>query len=301
MLSHRLKTSASFWGGLAALSLASIKHKTLGYIKPTGFSGSDLKQSIEHVTSIAEDYHNYAEIDGRRFVFEGANVLELGPGATLGAGVLLAGLGIQSYRAIDAFPLARLAPKEFYLALADAEKSLPANFDEKLIASAARSVAEGRDDLISYAFDPAFNARDLAGEKKFDLIVSNAAFEHFDDIDRTIREVSSRAAPGAFFIVGIDFQTHTRVIRERDPNNIYRFPAPLYQALHFPGQPNRRRPKDYVNALVREGWTNVVVRPVSVASPSYSNLTRGGLDFEFRDDDCDMHILTCFVAAERQR
>jgi hypothetical protein len=73
------------------------------------------------------------------------------------------------------------------------------------------------------------------------------------------------------------------------------------QALHFPGQPNRRRPKDYVNALVREGWTDVVVRPVSVASPSYSKWAREGLDSEFRDDDRDMHILTCFVAAKRQR
>ena len=301
MLSHRLKTSASFLGGMAASSLASIKHKTLGYIKPTGFSGflferrSNTSRRPRRITTIMPR----SQIRTAILSSKGPMCRKLG--RAHGAGVLLAGLGIQPDRVIGALPLARLAPKEFYLALADAEKSLPAIFDEKLIASAARSVAEGRDDLISYAFDPAFNARDLAGEKKFDLIVSNAAFEHFDDIDRTIREVSSRAAPGAFFIVGIDFQTHTRVIRERDPNNIYRFPAPLYQALHFPGQPNRRRPKDYVNALVREGWTNVVVRPVSIASPSYSNLTRGGLDSEFRDDDCDMHILTCFVAAERQR
>ncbi len=80
----------------------------------------DLERSIKHVTSIAEDYHNDAEIDGRRFVFEGANVLELGPGAALGAGVPRAGLGIQSYRAIDAFPLARVVPKEFYLLLSSA-------------------------------------------------------------------------------------------------------------------------------------------------------------------------------------
>jgi hypothetical protein len=299
MLTARLKNSAWFAGGLAALALVAAKHRLWGYATPTDFPATDWRRSARNVASIVENYRRSAEIDGRKFRFEGARVLELGPGQTLGAGVLMAGLGVMSYRAVDAFPLAQSTAPGFYAALA--EGPLADGLDRAKVAAAARAVAAGEPSLISFSHDARFDIGKLAGDRRFDLIVSNAAFEHFDDVDRTIGELSQCAAGGALFMAMIDFQTHTRFVREKDPNNIYRFPQPIYRALRFPGQPNRRRPRDYVRSLTQKGWINVSVRSVDTASSDYTAWTRDGLAAEFREPGCDMHILTGVVVAERAR
>lgn len=299
MLARQLKNSACFTGGLAVLALVSAKHKLRGYSTPTSFPSSDWQRSARNVIAIVEDYRRNAEIGGRRFSFDSARVLELGPGLTLGTGVLLAGLGIKSYHAIDAFPLVQSTALDFYRALT--EGPLPDGLDRSKVAAAARSVIEGDARLISYAHDTCFDIRKLVADRKFDLIVSNAAFEHFDDVDDTIAALSNCAAPGALFMAMIDFQTHSRLIREADPNSIYRFPAGIYRALHFPGQPNRWRPRDYARSLVQRGWISTSVRSVDTASPDYSAWAHEGLAAEFRADNCDMHILTGVIVAERPR
>ncbi|WP_163628673.1 hypothetical protein, partial [Morganella morganii] len=40
---------------------------------------------------------------------------------------------------------------------------------------------------------------------------------------------------------------------------IYRYSEGLYRLFSFPGQPNRRRPLDYVRAFEANGWKNVRV------------------------------------------
>jgi hypothetical protein len=299
MSAYRLRNTVYFAGGLAALVLVSAKHRVRGYSSPTGFAPSDWDRSTRNVVSIVEDYRRNAEIGGRRFAFEGARVLELGPGLTLGTGVLLAGLGIRSYLAIDAFPLAHATPADFYTSLA--RGPLPDGLDREKVATAARAVAESDTDLIDYAVDAAFDIRKLIGGRQFDLIVSNAAFEHFDDVDGTVGALTACAAPGALFMAMIDFQTHSRFVRENDPNSIYRFPAPLYRALHFPGQPNRWRPKDYVRSLTQRGWINATMRSVDTTSPEYAAWSRAGLASDFRAEDSEMHILTGILVAERPR
>ena len=299
MLAQQLKNSLYFTGGLAALMLASAKHKVHGYSTPTGFPPSDWERSAKNANLIVEDYRKNAEIDGRRFSFGGARVLELGPGLTLGTGVLLAGLGIKSYRAIDAFPLARSTSAGFYTSLANG--SLLDGLDRERVLAAARSLIADDPTFISYSVDPTFDVCKLVEDRKFDLIVSNAAFEHFDDVDTTIAELSACAAPGALFMAMIDFQTHSRFVREEDPNSIYRFPTSIYRALHFPGQPNRWRPRDYARSLIRNGWVNTCIRSVDTATQRYSTWTHEGLAADFQSEDCDMHVLTGVVVAERPR
>jgi SAM-dependent methyltransferase len=297
MLARQIKNSVCFAGGLAALALVSAKHRVIGYSTPTGFASSDWHKSADHVISIVNDYRKHANMNGRRFGFEGARVLELGPGLTLGTGVLLAGLGITSYFAIDAFPLAQSTAPEFYKLLA--EGPLPTGFDRLKVAAAAHSVIEGDARLIGYSHDPRFDVPKLVADRRFDLIVSNAAFEHFDAVDKIVAAISGCAAPGALFMAMIDFQTHSRFVRTADPNNIYRFSPRIYRALHFPGQPNRWRPRDYVRDLAQNGWMNVAVRSVETAPPDYCAWTHEGLAAEFQSNDCDMDVLTGVVVADR--
>jgi Methyltransferase domain len=297
MLGRRIKNNVYFAGGLAALALVSAKHRVNGYSTPTSFASSDWNNSADNVISIVNDYRKHAEFDGRRFAFEGVRVLELGPGLTLGTGVLLAGLGIKSYFAIDAFPLVKSTAPGFYELLA--KSPLPTDFDRPKVAAAAQSVIEGDPRLISYSHDPRFDVSKLVGHRKFDLIVSNASFEHFDKVDQVIAALSGCAAPGALFMAMVDFQTHSRLVRTADPNNIYRFSPGIYRALHFPGQPNRWRPSDYVRDLAQNGWINIAVRSVETAPAEYCSWTREGLAAEFQSENRDMHVLTGVVVANR--
>ena len=294
-----MKNLACFAAGLGVLTLAALKHRLEGYRSPTAFATTDLAEATRHVSIIVGDYVNYAGLYRPGMTFDGLDVLELGPGATLGTGVLLAGHGIRSYLAVDAFPLARSTPSEFYRRL-QSEARL-AGADPQRIAAAAEAVCAGRDAPVGYAVEPAFDIVKAAGSRRFDAIVSNAAFEHFDDIGRTIADVTSVARPGALFLALIDFQTHSRVVREHDPNSIYRIPDGVYKALHFDGQPNRCRPRDYVEALRRNGWINPMVRSVDVTDPDYAAWSNDGLAPRFRDTGAQMEILTGVVIAELPR
>ena len=87
-----------------------------------------------------------------------------------------------------------------------------------------------------------------------DIVFSQAAFEHFDDVQRTIQELSAGCSSNAVAIISVDLQTHSRWIRDKDPNNIYRYPDWLYNKFYFKGTPNRVRPYEYKELFEKYGW-----------------------------------------------
>lgn len=286
-----------FGAGLTFLGLACAKQRLRGYTTPTDFASDDWPSSMEHVRSIVSDIRKFPAMQGWDVDLHGRSVLELGPGATLGTGVLLAGLGIAHYQAIDVFPLARATPAKFYTSLAESE--LDEGVDREKVRAAARAMQNGPGGTIAYAVDRGLDIPRMVQGKKFDLIVSNAAFEHVEDIDATIAKLTEVAAPGAIFLAMIDFQTHSRWVRSRDPNSIYRIPGPIYRALAYDGQPNRKRPRDYVRALERAGWSDCGVRGVHIAPDDYLAWSTSGLSAPYRTVDSDMAILTGAVLAKR--
>jgi len=203
--------------------------------------------------------------------WHGRRVLELCPGDSLGIGVLALRAGAASYTAVDAFRL------------------------EKPENTAAILGQELRPELV-YIVDRQFDMASMLEGRRFDLIISNAAFEHFDDPAQTIRGLSPIAAPGCIAALIIDFQTHSRWIRDRDPNNIYRFSDWVYRLFFFPGQPNRWRPGDVIQTLSSCGWENV--RMVHVTKVDGSSHHLEGLNHRF-SGRTDMAILNCVMVAER--
>jgi hypothetical protein len=63
-------------------------------------------------------------------------------------------------------------------------------------------------------------------------------------------------------VAEIDLKTHSRWIRDHDPNNIYRYSNAIYRALWFRGIPNRVRPYEYRAIFEAHGWTNVRITPL---------------------------------------
>lgn len=284
--------------GLATLATASLHHRLRGYRKPTNFAASDWPRAIAHVVGIVEDWrHHLAEPGKGSFDFRGCDILELGPGATLGTGLLLIGLGARSYLAVDRFDLAGRTPGEFYRALS--QTALPDHYDRAAIRAAADALSHGLPGPVAAVTEPDFDIVAAVGARRFDLIVSNAAFEHFSEVAGVLAQVDAVARPGANLVAGVDFQTHTRGIRSRDPNSIYRFSPALYRKLSFPGQPNRLRPDHYAGTLEALGWTGIEVRPVDVADADYLAWSEAGLAPDFRCPSARMDILTGIVRARK--
>lgn len=278
--------------GLGILILVWVKHKVKGYTTPNTVGEDDLEGRHAYVLDVVQSWLRYVP---QRVEFNGRDILELGPGSSLGTGALLLAHGARSYLAVDTYGLAGTEPASLFAEMID-------RFPDPLRsenAEKAKEMTARRSRAFDYEVEPHFDIVKAADGRLFDMVLSCAAFEHFDDIDRTIADLSKVIRPGCVSLHIVDFQTHSRWIRDRDPNNIYRFPNWLYRILSFPGQPNRRRPADYRRAFEKNGWKEV--RVVSAASISQSLLAPSlrGLASPFNGVGMDMSMLNGVVIAIR--
>jgi len=296
----RFKSALLFCAGLLFLLLAKVKHSMLGYSSPKPFDLADTERcatyDIEVVDGWLTHLGDHLGADAN-LAIAGKDVLELGPGSDLGIGLYLLSKGVRTYSACDVNDLAVAAPDEFYEVLLNrVSLGLEAGRVDQLRADLA-STREGRQSPLNYVVREDFDLVEAFGENVIDIVFSQAAFEHFDDFDATVRSLSAVCRSGAVIVAQIDLKTHSRWIRDKDPNNIYRYPEWLYSALAFRGAPNRVRPNRYVNAFERHGWTGVTVTPVSRLG-AFDDF---GVDAAFRDRASQMDLLSVVLCARRAR
>jgi SAM-dependent methyltransferase len=286
-----------FVAGLAFLVLAKAKNVLRGYSTPKPFDISQTEPCVSYDLQVVDKWlghlGQYLNVDGEA-ALHGMDVLELGPGSDLGIGLYLLYKGARTYSACDVNGLAAAVPDEFYEALF-----------AKLPSGSQETVLQLRKDLIrtnngipsrlNYVVRADFDLASAFAEHTVDLVFSQAAFEHFDDIDATVNGLSKICRPGAVLVAEIDLQTHSRWIRDHDPNNIYRYPEWLYRALWFRGAPNRIRPLQYVRALERNGWTDIAVLPLSTLEDHDAS----ALYAAFRDNSNEMNLLSVVLCARK--
>ena len=133
-----------------------------------------------------------------------------------------------------------------------------------------------------------------------DIIFSQAAFEHFDDINETIKALSKITNPGAIIIALVDLKTHSRWIRDKDPNNIYRYPKWIYSLLSSRGTPNRIRPYQYKEALKKSGWTNIAIKPSTTLQSCKNKSYTTNLNKEFTGYKNQMNYLGIWICAKKE-
>lgn len=269
--------------GLGFLGLAWGKSRMRGYATPNRVATSDEAGKIAYLLDILASLRRYLP---PQFDLRGRDVLELSPGASRGNGVLFLALGARSYHAIDVFDLAGGEEPAFY-------DRLLGRFPEGREADRERALSIARTPgarEFGYAVGQDFDITRLAGGRSFDLIVSCAAFEHYDSPAEAIANLTRVARPGCESVHIIDLQTHSRWIRERDPNNIYRYPEAIYRLFRFPGQPNRQRPADYVRSFAAEGWSDIRFVPTRTIDLALREASLHGLAAPFAGRD-DMSIL----------
>jgi SAM-dependent methyltransferase len=229
-----------FLAGIAFLALAKAKHVLRGYSTPKPFALAETDRCIDYDVKIGNNLLGHLRAYGGSI--DNAHVLELGPGSDLGLGLYLLSKGAASYTAFDRNELAMNVPAEFY-----------ARFGERLGIPLQM-------DRLRYVARKDFDVAAALPPRSIDVVISNAAFEHFDDVGQTVRQLSEVVKPGGKIAAVIDLQTHSRWIREKDPNNIYRYPRWFYRLFYSPGQPNRVRPAEYRRFFEQAGWCNVNVR-----------------------------------------
>lgn len=267
-----------FAAGIGFLALAKAKNILQGYSTPKPFDISESARCIEYDLNVVRLWLSHLEkyTQGSNSLV-GKNVLELGPGSDMGIGIYLLANGCSCYNAFDVNDLMRSTPDGFYEQFFAKLKSLNIQADIDALQEELNRHKTGINSRLNYVVRKDFDIVSALGKSTMDIVFSQAAFEHFDDIESTISQLSNVCKPGALLIAEIDLQTHSRWIRVKDPNNIYRYPDWLYNLFWFRGIPNRIRPHQYREACERSGWTDVKIIPLSTLNDrkgGYSGLSK---------------------------
>jgi len=252
-----------FCVGIIFLALAKFKHLLQGYTTPKPYDVSLVDESIDYDLQIAQRYEDKLQ-ELADTAISAKRILELGPGSDLGTGLTLVEHGAAQYTGFDRHDLASAVPEGFY---------------NRFSSRSGLSTEALNDGRVEYVVREDFDLEAL-GSPEFDVALSNAAFEHFDNVPDTVCKLTRVMNPGSVALFEIDLKTHSRWIRDVDPNNIYRYPNWLYRFFYFPGQPNRLRPKSYVSALEQNGWTILSLEPANMLSEAYRTYT---VHRDFRD------------------
>jgi hypothetical protein len=301
LVGERLPNTLYRVAGTGFLGLAWLKHKVQGYRTPRPFALDDAEQCIAYDWSVVEGWRDaLREYCSTTEPFRGRDILELGPGADLGVAGFLLALGAASYRAADANPLLAAPPGGFYAPLTRRVALLTNQADASAIADELERAHAERGQRISWEWRPDFDLDAMVRPRSADLIVSQAAFEHFDDVRKTCAQLARAARPNAVLVAEIDLMTHSRWIRDRDPLNIYRHSDGLYRLLRFHGIPNRLRPSDYMAALHASGWIDIRVTHKETLGHEQLQKVRPHLQRRWRGDDADMRALSIVVLARRR-
>ena len=292
-----LRNTFYFLAGMVFLFLAKTKNLMQGYSSPKPFDLSDVDRCIDYDLNVVDHWLERLDEYAGKDALAARNVLELGPGSDLGIGAYLIARGCSRYNACDVNDLVRSAPDRFYERLLERldEKIARLNVDE--IRNSLAAARSGGESQINYVVRDDFDLVAAFGRNEIDLVVSQAAFEHFDDIDATVERLTEVCRDDAIAILEIDLMTHSRWIRDKDPNNIYRYPAWLYRFFWFRGIPNRVRPYQYKAAFERNGWSNITITPQITAANGVNAYS--GMSAPFRGKHNQMEALSFTLCARK--
>lgn len=287
--------------GALVLAVNKLRYAILGYRRPRGFSPAQIDRCIKYDFEVVDSWLGYLDAYlGKPANISGKNILELGPGQDLGVGLILLAKGIRKYSAIDANNLLAQSSGKFYKAHFRRleEKALDKAIVDELRRELERTQS-GQNNRLNYIWREDFDLSVLDGEG-VDFVFSQAAFEHFDEVDRTIGQLSSVVSPGAVLLAVVDLQTHTRWFRRRDPLNIYRYSDFYYRLCRYASQPNRLRPIEYHKILADNGWRNIQIRPLDVLDLDYLRKVKPHLNERFDAEDNQMEYLSVVICATKE-
>jgi len=291
-----------FYKGIGAvvLMLNKLRHDYRGYKTPRTFPMCDYEKATNYDIDIVNKWLFYLSRYSRDVQIEDKVVLELGPGADLGVGLYLLFKGVSQYNAVDVNNLIEDVPQDFYNYFFRRLENfyLHGKQDIGFLRSQLKLTIGNMGDRLNYICRKDFSLSDLE-KKSVDLVFSQAAFEHFDNVEATVRQLGEVCKPGAILIAIIDLKTHSCWIRDKDPLNIYRYGRSFYNRLKFHGSPNRLRPFEYERIFNKHGWMDVRTIPRKVLTDEYLKAVLKSLSKEFHDQQNKMGWLSIILCAKK--
>ncbi len=301
-MSRTLQNWFYFYAGIVFLALAKTKNIIQGYSSPKAFSINETTRCIEYDIDVVESWLSHLQkytSTSNDDILSNKRILELGPGSDLGIGLYLLSKGAGEYNAVDVNNLVQSVPNAFYEEFFAYFKDKNKEINESFLREELDKLRKGNNDKLNYVCRNDFNIYSALNGRKVDIVFSQAAFEHFDNIEETIESLSKVTTKGAIAIILVDLKTHSRWIRDKDPINIYRYPAWIYRLFNFRGIPNRIRPHQYKDAFEKHGWGNVKIESSKLLSDDSYKFTKGHLDKKFEPEENQMNYLSIWLCATK--
>jgi SAM-dependent methyltransferase len=207
-------------------------------------------------------------------------------------------MGVKKYIAIDVNNLIKSTPVNLYEKLFVILKKKYPSCDVGLLREQFKKSFKDVKDKIMYIVDKNFEIKKITNQ--VDIVVSHAAFEHFENIERTFREIKSVVRETGVLVAYVDLKTHTRWIRDRDPLNVYRYSDFFWNLFNFKGSLNRVRSSEYKKLFEKIGWFNIEIVPVSVLEEGYLEKVKPLLNKKFKKmDSSEMKIISFILMAKK--
>ncbi|PTL34930.1 hypothetical protein CLG94_12390 [Candidatus Methylomirabilis limnetica] len=165
-------------------------------------------ESVAYVVTVFEDYFKFGSIEKQ--AFEEKDILEIGPGDSLGVALMMVGLGVKQVVCIDRFFTYRDPDKEYAIlaALVEAAPPLAKERMNRCLGNNYGIVG----DAIRYLPDvPIEEAVAALGEVRFDYIISRAVLEHVYDIEETYACCRKLIRDGGRMIHKVDLHNHSSI------------------------------------------------------------------------------------------
>jgi hypothetical protein len=287
--------------GLLFLLIVKLKNVFLGYTNPKPFPISNINRCIDYDFHVVGEWLKYLKIyAGEDCSVKGKEILELGPGSDIGTGLILLSKDALRYNAVDVNNLIKDTPIQFYRSLLERIQSQSPSIDIKMLFYELELSLNNRNDKLNYVCDKNFDLEKTIKGSQIDIIFSQAAFEHFDQMEKTIAQLTKIAKPKAILIAQIDLMTHSRWIRVKDPLNIYRYSSFIYGLFSYKAMPNRLRPYNYIDILKRNGWCDIQIISMTVMDKVKFDAVKPFLNSQYKDDKNQMEYLSIVLGATRK-
>lgn len=302
------RTRNFFWFifGFFVGTINAFRHRLFGYSRPRPFSPKKVLETIAYNKRVVHSWEQQLmSFQGSDGSFSGKDVVEVGPGYDYGAGAVLVSLGAASYKAIDRFSLS-CGDRKYYEALLETLRAdmIMKGLDMTRLSEVIRGViAQGSlySNPIFSVVQSSVEDASLGMNGTADIIVSQAVLEHVQDINKSFRSMYQILRENGVMCHEIDFQTHTQILRERDPLNIFRYSRSQWETwFTFPGCPNRFRPNDFVRAAQRAGFKDVSLLPICSLSDGVVQDVKQHLAEPFRNESVStLPILSAVLLARK--
>ena len=302
---HRIKTVKNefFYHSIGVLFLFLSKMKTClkGYSNPKPIPNDDFKGCADYDIAVVNHWLKTLNLyTNSKFSVDGKIVLEIGPGTDLGVGLYLISKGIKRYHAIDVNDLMINDFDPFYDYFVERIENSYPNLDLKELKKTISEIKIGISKKIDRVIKPDFDIESSFPKNSIDLVFSQATFEHFEKVSQAIGSMSMVVKSGGILVAEVDFQTHSRWIRNHDPLNIYRYSPSIYRMFKYDGMPNRVRPFEYKQYLENNGWRDIWITPLKTLDKTSLKTTIPNLHRTFRSENKEMGILTAMICATKR-